>query len=40
MQVMDKIMEKLRNLGTEFVLATLKELHLATVNVFPFVYNL
>jgi hypothetical protein len=38
---MDKIMEILRNLGTEFVLATLEELQLATLNVLlPFVYTL
>jgi hypothetical protein len=29
----DKIMETIRNSGTEFVLATLKELQMATLNV-------
>jgi hypothetical protein len=33
-------MEILRNRGIEFVLATLKELQLATLNVLPFVYTL
>jgi hypothetical protein len=34
-------METLRNCGIEFVLATLKELKLATLNVLlPFVYTL
>jgi hypothetical protein len=34
-------METLRNLGTEFVLVTLKELQLATLTVLhPFVYTL
>jgi hypothetical protein len=34
----DEVLETLRNLGIEFVLATLKELHLATLNVLlPFV---
>jgi hypothetical protein len=32
----DKITETLTNQGTEFVLATLKALQLATVNVLPF----
>jgi hypothetical protein len=40
MQSVDKIMETLRT-GIEFVLATLKELQLATLNVFPsFIYIL
>jgi hypothetical protein len=38
---MDKIMKTLRNWGIEFVLATLKELQLAAVNILlPFVYTL
>jgi hypothetical protein len=37
----DKIMKTLGNWGIEFVLATLKELQLATLNVLlPFVYTL
>jgi hypothetical protein len=37
----DKIMETLGNLETEFVLATLKDLKLATITVLlPFVYTL
>jgi hypothetical protein len=32
--------ETLRNRGTEFVLATLKELQFAALNVLPFVYTL
>jgi hypothetical protein len=33
-------METLRNRGTEFVLVTLKELQMTTVNVLQFVYTL
>jgi hypothetical protein len=40
MQGLNKIIETLRNCGREFVLATLKKLQLATVNVLPFVYTL
>jgi hypothetical protein len=37
----DTIMETLRNLGIEFVVTTLKELQLATPNVFfPYIYTL
>jgi hypothetical protein len=39
-QGVDKIMETLRNCGIEFVLATLKELQLATLNVLLCAYNL
>jgi hypothetical protein len=35
-----KIMETLRNREIEFVLATLKDLQLATLNVLPFVHTL
>jgi hypothetical protein len=38
-QEVDKIMETLRNWGKEFLLATLKELQLATLNVL-FLYTL
>jgi hypothetical protein len=39
-QRVDKIMETLRNCGIEFVLATLKELQLATLNVLlQYVYS-
>jgi hypothetical protein len=38
-QGVGKIMETLRNLGIEFVLATLKE-PLATLSVLPFIYTL
>jgi hypothetical protein len=34
-----KIMKTLRNLGAEFVLATLKEIQMETLNVLPFVYT-
>jgi hypothetical protein len=40
LQEVDKIIETLRNSGMEFVLATMKELQLATLNVLPFVYIL
>jgi hypothetical protein len=37
----DKIMEKIRHLGTEFVvLSSLKELQMTTLNVVPLVYTL
>jgi hypothetical protein len=39
-QGVDKIMETPRSWGIEFVLATLKELQLATLNALPFVYTL
>jgi hypothetical protein len=40
-QEVDKIMEILRNRGIEFVLGTLKELQLETLNdLLPFVYTL
>jgi hypothetical protein len=37
---MNKIMGTLRNWGIEFMLATLKEHQLATLNILPFVYTL
>jgi hypothetical protein len=36
----DEIMETRGNLGIKFVLATMKELQSATLNVLPFVYIL
>jgi hypothetical protein len=39
-QGVDKIMGTLRNCGIEFVLATVKELQLATPDVLLFVYTL
>jgi phosphoglycolate phosphatase-like HAD superfamily hydrolase len=39
-QGVDKAMETLRNRGIEFVMATVKELQLAELNVLPFVYTL